>query len=94
MFSKFNPTGAHVALRPIPRFMVKKLAEKGEQRLSRGFGFVTFADQESQVSALKAMDGHKVSEERSLAVKIAVETAKPEHTAANGQEATAEAVSA
>ncbi|CCG82720.1 Putative uncharacterized protein [Taphrina deformans PYCC 5710] len=73
LFSKYNPTSAHVALRPIPRFMIKKLAEKGEQRLSRGFGFVTFADQEAQTAALNAMDGYKAGE-RELAVKVAVDS--------------------
>lgn len=72
LFAKFDPVNAHVALRPIPRFMIKKLAEKGEQRLGRGFGFVTFANQESQKAALKAMDGQK-SGDKELAVKVAVD---------------------
>ncbi|KAJ8609061.1 hypothetical protein MRB53_039330 [Persea americana] len=59
LFSAHNPTSAHVALRPIQRYMIKRLAEKGEQRLGRGFGFVTFADQAAQTKALEAMNGHK-----------------------------------
>lgn len=84
IFSTYNPTTAHVALRQIPRFMVKKLAEKGEQRLGRGFGFVTFTDQTAQQEALKAMDGHKVGE-RELAVKVAVDSSEKSAPTSNGQ---------
>lgn len=86
MFSEYNALSAHVALRPIPRFMIKKLAEKGEQRLSRGFGFVTFADQSAQTAALKAMDGHSVGD-RQLAVKVAVDSPEKSEQIAAAQAA-------
>lgn len=54
--------------------MIRRLAEKGEQRLGRGFGFVTFADQAAQTKALNAMNGHTIGE-RELAVKVAIDSA-------------------
>lgn len=86
LFSAYNPTSAHVALRPIPKFVIKRLAEKGEQRLSRGFGFVTFADQTAQTTALKAMDGHTVGD-RQLAVKVAVDSQERSEQNATAQSA-------
>ncbi|KAF7441830.1 RNA-binding protein [Pyrenophora tritici-repentis] len=41
IFKDYSPTQAKIALRPIPRFMVKKLQARGEPRKGRGFGFVT-----------------------------------------------------
>lgn len=91
IFSKYSPTTAHVALRPLPPYMIKKLAEKGEQRLGRGFGFVSFADQSVQQEALKSMDGVKVGE-KELAVKVAIDANdKAEAAMANGQVSTAAA---
>lgn len=89
IFSKYHPTTAHVALRPIRRYMVKKLAEKGEQRLGRGFGFVSFADQSAQQEALKGMEGYTLGE-RELAVKVAIDASeKAEVAVPNGYSSTA-----
>merc|ERR1712000_682846 len=40
LFKDYQPSSAKIALRPIPRFMIKKLQARGEARKGRGFGFV------------------------------------------------------
>ncbi|TKA61538.1 hypothetical protein B0A49_10957, partial [Cryomyces minteri] len=39
IFADYSPSSAKIALRPIPRFMVKKLQARNEPRKGRGFGF-------------------------------------------------------
>lgn len=75
LFAEFNPTSAHVALRPIPIAMIKRLAARGEKRKGRGFGFVSFADAATQQKALQAMNGKTIGD-RELAVKVAIDSAK------------------
>lgn len=41
IFADYSPTSAKIALRPIPKFMVRKLQARNEPRKGRGFGFVT-----------------------------------------------------
>lgn len=53
--------------------MIRRLAERGEARLGRGFGFVTFADQATQTKALEAMNG-KPFGSKELAVKVAIDS--------------------
>lgn len=64
---------AKIALRPIPRFMVKKLQARGEQRKGRGFGFVTLASEELQQKACEEMNGKEI-EGREIAVKVAIDS--------------------
>ena len=52
LFSAYDPIEVKVALRPIPRFMLKKLEARGESQKSRGFGFVTFTNEEMQQKAI------------------------------------------
>jgi RNA recognition motif-containing protein len=73
LFSAYEPLYAKIALRPIPRFMVKKLQARGEARKGRGFGFVTLASEEQQQKAVAEMNG-KVIEEREIAVKVAIDS--------------------
>lgn len=73
IFAAYNPVSAKVALRPIPRFMVKKLQARNEPRKGRGFGFVTLANEEMQQKAVKEMSGKEV-EGREIAVKIAIDS--------------------
>ncbi|KAI5284955.1 hypothetical protein KEM52_002667, partial [Ascosphaera acerosa] len=73
LFAAYTPLSAKVALRPIPRFMVKKLIARNEPRKGRGFGFVTLASEESQQKAVKEMNG-KVIEGREIAVKVAIDS--------------------
>ena len=60
-----------MALRPVPRFIIKKLKARGQPRKSRGYGFVTLASEEMQQKAIIEMDGKEV-EGRPIAVKVAV----------------------
>ncbi|KAL2024023.1 hypothetical protein VTK56DRAFT_258 [Thermocarpiscus australiensis] len=100
LFTAYQPLSAKIALRPIPRFMIKKLQARGEPRKGRGFGFVTLASEEMQQKAVAEMDG-KVVEGREIAVKVAIdspdktdeEVKAHEGTATNGTE-TAEAAPA
>jgi len=73
LFSAYNPTFAKIALRPIPRFMVKKLQERNEPRKGRGFGFVTLESEEMQKKACEEMNGKSV-EGREIAVKVAIDS--------------------
>jgi RNA recognition motif-containing protein len=73
LFSAYEPTAAKIALRPIPRFMVKKLQARGEQRKGRGFGFVTLASEELQQKACEEMNGKEI-EGREIAVKVAIDS--------------------
>jgi hypothetical protein len=73
LFAAYKPTAAKIALRPIPRFMVKKLIERNEPRKGRGFGFVTLESEEMQQKAVSEMNG-KMIEEREIAVKVAIDS--------------------
>ncbi|KAI8633432.1 hypothetical protein F5Y19DRAFT_490596 [Xylariaceae sp. FL1651] len=94
LFSAYEPSSAKIALRPIPRFMIKKLQARGEPRKGRGFGFVTLASEELQQKAVAEMNGKEI-EGREIAVKVAIDSPDktdeeaniPPETETNGQEA-------
>jgi RNA recognition motif-containing protein len=73
LFEKYEPSSAKIALRPIPRFMIKKLQARGEARKGRGFGFVTLASEEMQQKAVEEMNGKEI-EGREIAVKVAIDS--------------------
>lgn len=73
LFANYEPSSAKIALRPIPRFMIKKLQARGEPRKGRGFGFVTLASEEMQLKAVAEMNGKEV-EGREIAVKVAIDS--------------------
>jgi RNA recognition motif-containing protein len=73
LFSAYQPLSAKIALRPIPRFMIKKLQARGEPRKGRGFGFVTLASEELQQQAVNEMNGKDI-EGREIAVKVAIDS--------------------
>jgi RNA recognition motif-containing protein len=73
IFQDYSPTSAKIALRPIPRFMVKKLQARNEPRKGRGFGFVTLATEELQQKACNEMNGREI-EGREIAVKVAIDS--------------------
>ncbi|RKF75686.1 Single-stranded TG1-3 DNA-binding protein [Golovinomyces cichoracearum] len=73
LFADYEPISAKIALRPIPRFMVKKLQARNEPRKGRGFGFVNLASNENQSRAVSEMNGREV-EGREIAVKIAIDS--------------------
>lgn len=57
--------------------MVRILAQRGEPRKGRGFGFVTLSSEEMQQKAIAEMHGKNV-EGREIAVKIAIDNPKLE----------------
>ncbi|KUI54838.1 Single-stranded TG1-3 DNA-binding protein [Cytospora mali] len=73
LFDAYEPSSAKIALRPIPRFMIKKLQARGEARKGRGFGFVTLASEELQQKAVSEMNGKEI-EGREIAVKVAIDS--------------------
>ncbi|KAF2277739.1 RNA-binding domain-containing protein [Westerdykella ornata] len=73
IFKDYQPSSAKIALRPIPRFMVKKLQARGEPRKGRGFGFVTLGSEELQQKACAEMNGKEI-EGREIAVKVAIDS--------------------
>jgi len=73
LFKDYSPAHAKIALRPIPRFMVKKLQARGEARKGRGFGFVTLASEELQQKACNEMNGTLI-DGREIAVKVAIDS--------------------
>jgi RNA recognition motif-containing protein len=73
LFAAYDPSSAKIALRPIPRFMIKKLQARGEARKGRGFGFVTLASEELQQKAVAEMNGKDI-EGREIAVKVAIDS--------------------
>ncbi|KAK6957684.1 hypothetical protein Daesc_000471 [Daldinia eschscholtzii] len=101
LFNDYQPSSAKIALRPIPRFMIKKLQARGEPRKGRGFGFVTLASEELQQKAVAEMNGKEI-EGREIAVKVAIDSPDktdeeaniPHENEANGQEAAAPAAAA
>ncbi|KAF2477410.1 RNA-binding domain-containing protein [Lindgomyces ingoldianus] len=91
IFTDYQPTSAKIALRPIPRFMVKKLQARNEPRKGRGFGFVTLGSEELQQKACAEMNGKEI-EGREIAVKVAIDSPGKEddhpEAHADGEEAT------
>ncbi|KAK8118700.1 uncharacterized protein PG998_003326 [Apiospora kogelbergensis] len=73
LFAAYEPSSAKIALRPIPRFMIKKLQARGEARKGRGFGFVTLASEELQQKAVTEMNAKEI-EGREIAVKVAIDS--------------------
>ncbi|GAB7348723.1 hypothetical protein MBLNU459_g7460t1 [Dothideomycetes sp. NU459] len=73
IFAEYNPVSAKIALRPIPRFMVRKLQARNEPRKGRGFGFVTLASEELQQKACAEMNAKEI-EGREIAVKVAIDS--------------------
>jgi len=73
IFKDYSPSSAKIALRPIPRFMIKKLQARNEPRKGRGFGFVTLASEELQQKACTEMNGKEI-EGREIAVKVAIDS--------------------
>ncbi|KZZ92202.1 RNP domain protein [Moelleriella libera RCEF 2490] len=73
LFKAYEPSSAKIALRPIPRFMIKKLQARGEARKGRGFGFVTLASEDLQQKAVTEMNGKEI-EGREIAVKVAIDS--------------------
>ncbi|KAF2215482.1 hypothetical protein CERZMDRAFT_110146 [Cercospora zeae-maydis SCOH1-5] len=73
IFADYQPTSAKIALRPIPKFMVRKLQARNEPRKGRGFGFVTLASTELQQKACEDMNGKEI-EGREIAVKVAIDS--------------------
>lgn len=73
IFADYSPTSAKIALRPIPKFMVRKLLARNEPRKGRGFGFVTLSSEEMQQKACAEMNGKEI-EGREIAVKVAIDS--------------------
>ncbi|KAG7009554.1 ADP-ribosylation factor GTpase-activating protein GCS1 [Physcia stellaris] len=73
LFQAYNPLNAKIALRPIPRFMVKKLLARNEPRKGRGFGFVSLGSEELQQKAVAEMNGKEIRG-REIAVKVAIDS--------------------
>ncbi|KAL8792488.1 MAG: hypothetical protein Q9195_004944 [Heterodermia aff. obscurata] len=73
LFQAYNPSAAKIALRPIPRFMVRKLQARNEPRKGRGFGFVSLGSEELQQKAVSEMNGKEV-DGREIAVKVAIDS--------------------
>jgi len=73
LFAVYSPIAAKIALRPIPRFMVKKLQARNEPRKGRGFGFVSLESEEMQQKAVEEMNGKEI-EGREIAVKVAIDS--------------------
>ncbi|KAI9371262.1 hypothetical protein BJX61DRAFT_38891 [Aspergillus egyptiacus] len=94
IFAAYEPVSAKIALRPIPRFMIKKLQARNEPRKGRGFGFVTLGSEELQGKAVQEMNGKEI-EGREIAVKVAIDSPGKEDDAAPAAgEATGEATEA
>ncbi|QSL65878.1 hypothetical protein MERGE_000158 [Pneumocystis wakefieldiae] len=81
-FSAYNPQSAYVALRPLPRYLVARLEARGERRKGRGFGFVTFENEDMQNKAIQEMNDKEIGG-RKLTVKIAVDKPTQTQTASN-----------
>lgn len=73
LFDAYEPVSSKIALRPIPRFMVKKLQARNEPRKGRGFGFVTLGSEALQEQAVNEMNGKEI-EGREIAVKVAIDS--------------------
>ncbi|KMU79231.1 Grp1p [Coccidioides immitis RMSCC 3703] len=87
LFAAYEPVSAKIALRPIPRFMVKKLQARGEARKGRGFGFVTLGSEDLQKKAVEEMHGKNI-DGREIAVKVAIDSPGKEDEPAVATETT------
>ncbi|GIJ85634.1 hypothetical protein Asppvi_004495 [Aspergillus pseudoviridinutans] len=87
IFADYQPVSAKIALRPIPRFMIKKLQARNERRKGRGFGFVTLGSEELQEKAVQEMNGKEI-EGREIAVKVAIDSPGKEDDAIPAAEQT------
>ncbi|KAK5104384.1 hypothetical protein LTS08_002272 [Lithohypha guttulata] len=87
LFAEFNPVSAKIALRPIPRFMIKKLQARNEPRKGRGFGFVNFESEAQQQKAVSEMNGKQI-EGREIAVKVAIDSPGKEDGAEHVEDGT------
>lgn len=85
LFDDYKPISAKIALRPIPRFMIKKLQARNEPRKGRGFGFVTLESEELQQKAVAEMHGKQI-EGREIAVKVVIDSPGKEDGAENVEE--------
>jgi RNA recognition motif-containing protein len=83
LFKDYEPVAAKIALRPIPRFMVRKLQARNEPRKGRGFGFVTLSTEEMQQKAIGEMNGKEI-EGREIVVKVAIDSPGKEDNDGNG----------
>ncbi|KUM59392.1 hypothetical protein ACN42_g7760 [Penicillium freii] len=90
IFAAYEPVSAKVALRPIPRFMIKKLQARNERRKTRGFGFVNLATEELQAKAVSEMNGKDI-DGRVIAVKVAIDSPGKEDDDINAVAETEEA---
>lgn len=86
IFAAYQPVSAKIALRPIPRFMIKKLQARNEPRKGRGFGFVTLSSEEQQNKAVQEMNGKEI-ESREIAVKVAIDSPGKEDDAPDADQA-------
>ena len=84
IFKDYNHSAAKLAIRPIPRFMVRKLQQRGEPRKGRGFAFVTVGSEDLQQQAINEMNGKEI-EGRELAVKVAIDSPGKEDEALEAQ---------
>jgi len=84
LFDEYKPVSAKIALRPIPRFMIKKLQARNEPRKGRGFGFVTLESEELQQKAVSEMNGKQI-EGREIAVKVAIDSPGKEDGTENAE---------
>ena len=75
LFASYHPTSAYIVPRQIPPYVIRKLAERGEPRKGRGFGFVTLGDEAAQRKAVEEMNGYEV-DGRSISVKVAIDKPK------------------
>ncbi|KAJ5619089.1 hypothetical protein N7510_003073 [Penicillium lagena] len=73
IFAEYSPVSAKVALRPIPRFMIKKLQARNERRKTRGFGFVNLSSEALQEKCVAEMNGKDI-DGRVIAVKVAIDS--------------------
>ena len=89
LFAPYNPSIAKIALRPIPRFMVKKLEARKEPRKGRGFGFVSLESEEMQLKAVNEMNGKEI-DGREIAVKVAIDSPGKEDKDGEAAEGTKE----
>ncbi|KAK9367953.1 hypothetical protein V1509DRAFT_624902 [Lipomyces kononenkoae] len=75
-FVDYSPEWAHVALKRTPAFVLARLAEKGvtpRPPRALGFGFVRFADEETQKKAIAELNG-KEFEGRAISVRVAIDS--------------------
>ncbi|KAK9244304.1 hypothetical protein V1506DRAFT_507638 [Lipomyces tetrasporus] len=93
-FADYYPEWAHVALKRTPAFVLARLAERGvtpRPPRALGFGFVRFADEETQKKAIAELNG-KEFDGRAVSVRVAIDSQiekakKEENGEIDGEEA-------